>query len=132
MVEKEFSERKILYQKIIHKALDIYEKSKSMPKVHKFLDRVKCFCSEVEDPIMQGIQNKHFQGFTVYRFIDECLDMYRNGKSLVSIFHLSRDLMPLTESNYRTWVMTFSEEVEKLPNPPTPEDWEDLEEWILQ
>jgi hypothetical protein len=121
-------------EKILKKCLEIYDRSRSVRFVEKFYDRLDFEYGNFQlyDLVMTNIQRRYLPNFTVGGFVEECLNLYRERHSLEGIYELARSETPLTEDDYREWETSFSDLVQKEPNPPTNEQWSCLGDSLLQ
>ena len=120
--------------KVVKKCLDVYGRRKSTRFVQSFFDRVEgpTGSFELYDRVMTAIQQQYLPDFTVDGFVEECLTLYRERRSLESIYELARSETPLTEDDYREWETSFSDRVKTESNPPTGDQWGSLADSLLQ
>lgn len=126
--------------RIVEKCLDMYTRSRSKGKVERFLDRIDRPGLDVytllNDRIIPEIRRRHFPGITVethlQQVLERCRAVDRPATLLSPIWRELDHEVLFTSEEYTEFVERFEEEVGRLPNPPTREDWDDLEEELLK
>jgi len=124
--------------KLISKCLKIYKRDKSLWPVNRFLMRLNLdssLQSDVwENHLIPEIKRRYFPDLTVDSFLKESLILYRTApgpfSALVDIWDMIDWKIPFNYAEYEEFVERFEELLEKESNPPSKEDWDDLNEWL--
>lgn len=129
-----------LTQRITDKCLKIYDRKRTIYAVNKYLERllpndIALQSIIIVDHIIPEIRKKYFKNLTIETFINESIQEYRKSSdpaiALTTIWD-RLDELPFTCDEYTKIVDLIDEALSKEPNPPTKEDWEELEEWLIK
>lgn len=126
--------------RLIEKCVSIYRRKRSLKAVSKFAERVITNRSDevnfLEDCVRPAVREEFYPGLTISSFLDEALEIYRNGKSrtlaLVAIWEKIDWVLPFTSDEYEEFVKRLEPALAKGPNPPTQEDWDYLNDWLMK
>ncbi len=127
-------------KRIIDKCLQIYDRKRTIYAVNEYLSRllpndIALQSIIIIDHIIPEIRKKYFKNLTIETFINESIQEYRKSSdpaiALTTIWD-RLDELPFTSDEYTKIVDLIDEALSKEPNPPTKEDWEELEEWLIK
>ena len=127
-------------KRITDKCLKIYDRKRTIYAVNKYLERLLPNDIALQSIIMVNhvipvIRKKYFINLTIETFINESIQEY--GKSRDPAIALTTiwdrlDELPFTPDEYTKIVDLIDEALSKEPNPPSKEDWEELNEWLMK
>ncbi len=120
------------------KCLKIYERKESLSlwPVNRFLKRLDIEWSLQSDLwdnyFIPEIRRRYFSGMTVDLFLKESILLYRSSSfrssALIKIWNRLDWEIPFTNDEYEEFVERFEEMLKNESNPPTREDWDELDE----
>ncbi len=126
-----------LAERITGKCLSIYERKRTLRAVFRFLDRLDLPGSSSnelwEQEIRPAIRREFFLSLSVDSFFEEILPLCRSAKkpgNLLSGIWNRLDDLPFDYDEYSEFVDRIEEAFKRLPNPPSRDDWDDLEEHL--
>lgn len=127
-------------ERILAKCLKLYDRTRSKRKLQSFVDRIDGPGYEVlnlmQERIEPEIRRCYFPDLTVEKHLEKvmarCRAVDRPAMLLSDIWcELDNELF-FDAEEYGEFVERFEEEVNKLPNPPSRQDWDDLEEELMK
>jgi hypothetical protein len=127
-------------ERLLQKCLSIYRKKGSLRAVSKLAERViqdtETEAKFFENCFKPAARREFFPEFTVTLFLAEALEIYRSEKTrssaLIAIWEKIDGVIPLTNDEYEQIVARLEEELAKVENPPTSEDWVFLDDWLTK
>lgn len=127
-------------ERIVAKCLKLYDRTRSKRKLQSFVDRIDGPGYEVLNLMMERIEpeirRRYFPDLTVEKHLEKvlvrCRAVDRPALLLSRIWRELDNEIFFDAEEYSEFVERFEEEVNKLPNPPTRQDWDDLEEELMK
>lgn len=127
-------------ERILAKCLKLYDRTRSKRKLQSFVDRIDGPGYEVlnlmQERIEPEIRQRYFPDLTVEKHLEKvmarCRAVDRPALLLSRIWRELDNELFFDAEEYGEFVERFEEEVNKLPNPPTRQDWDDLEEELMK
>lgn len=146
LVDSDTENKKL--QRIADKCIQLFTRRIEMRRgapqktVCKFLDRLfpdnsGLSQSIFEDRVIPIVREHHYKGMALEEFVENALIRYRSSKysrfsALTDIWSWLDNELPLTMDEYSQFVEMLESALEREPNPPTKDDWEDLNEWLMK
>ena len=127
-------------KRITDKCLKIYDRKRTIYAVNKYLERllpndIALQSIIIVNHVIPVIRKKYFINLTIETFINESIQEYGKSRdpaiALITIWD-RLDELPFTPDEYTKIVDLIDEAFPKEPNPPTKEDWEELNEWLMK
>lgn len=123
-------------KRITDKCLKIYGRKKFIWYIYWYLEKLlphdtSLQCAIWEKHVLPVVRELYFKDLTIETFLQKIIQDYRNGRDVISIW-TEIDETPFTPDEYTKIVDLIDEALSKEPNPPTKEDWEELEEWLIK
>lgn len=127
-----------LRDRLVTKCLKIYERKRSLKPLDKFLCRLELPGSmqgEVwEQRIVPEIRKLYFSDMTVDSMLDEMVALYgtypRPNLALLKIWEIIDWKIPFINDEFSEFVERFEILLKDVPNPPSKEDWDYLNECL--
>lgn len=127
-------------ERIVAKCLKLYDRTRSKRKLQSFVDRFDGPGYEVLNLMMERIEpeirRRYFPDLTVEKHLEKvlvrCRAVDRPALLLSRIWRELDNEIFFDAEEYSEFVERFEEEVNKLPNPPSRQDWDDLEEELMK
>lgn len=127
-------------ERIVAKCLKLYDRTRSKRKLQSFVDRIDGPGYEVLNLMMERIEpeirRRYFPDLTVEKHLEKvlarCRAVDRPALLLSRIWRELDNEIFFDAEEYGEFVERFEEEVNKLPNPPSRQDWDDLEEELMK
>lgn len=127
-------------ERIVAKCLKLYDRTRSKRKLQRFVDRIDGPGYEVLNLMMERIEpeirRRYFPDLTVEKHLEKvlvrCRAIDRPALLLSRIWRELDNEIFFDAEEYGEFVERFEEEVNKLPNPPSRQDWDDLEEELMK
>ena len=124
--------------KLVTKCLKIYERERSLKPIDKFLCRLNLQGSlqgEIwEESIVPEIRKLYFPDMTLDSLLDKMVALYgsytRPVSALLDIWAIIDWKIPFVGDEFSEFVERFETLLKNVPNPPTREDWDDLNEFL--
>jgi len=128
-----------LRNKLFIKCVKIYVRKKSLWPVYLYLNRLTLegtLRGDFWDFFKLEIRKQYFPDLTVDSLLEESLALYRSNPCPSAVLYTIWDnidwKIPLIDDEYQEFIECFEELLKKEPNPPSKEDWDDLEEHLMK
>jgi len=129
-------------QRLIDHCVSMYTRHQSLSRIFPFLERFGLRHSDFignphvcyEEIIIPALREHHFPGVSIEMMADRCLDIYRNKQDrslgLALMWEHLQQTYPLTGEDYLALVDRVDALLEEESNPPTQQDWQELDEFL--
>lgn len=127
-------------KRIIDKCLKIYDRKRTIYAVNKYLERllpndIALQSIIIVNHVIPVIRKKYFINLTIETFINKSIQEYEKNRdpaiALTTIWD-RLDELPFTPDEYTKVVDLIEDTLSREPNPPSKEDWEELNEWLIK
>jgi len=126
-----------LHNKLFAKCARIYDRKRSLWPVYRYLERLNLegtLQGDFWDYFKPEIRRRYFPNMTVDSLLEESLALYRSklypSSALYTIWDNIDSKIPLIDDEYTEFVERFDELLKAEPNPPSKEDWDDLNDHL--
>lgn len=127
-------------ERLIKKCLSIFHGRRDHRFIRRFLERVLPDTNQqyvfFDEYVQPAIRNDFFPDLTVDSFLVEAIHIYRNGtnkrSALFDIWEKIDYVLPFSSDEHYKLVERLEDALRQESDPPTQEDWEALNEWIMK
>nr|MBF0223774.1 hypothetical protein [Desulfobulbaceae bacterium] len=87
-----------------------------------------------EDHVIPLVRERHFKGMTADDFLEKALTIYHGSRfgGLELVWDWLDNDIPFTSDEYTDFVEILETALGNESNPPTKEDWEELNDWLMK